>query len=535
MSGSNYLYRFISTSWSRLPKKEKDRYGELWKGYEQIFAELYQRFYELDQAVNINNIPVYTASRWNKYTFDETNEISAPATFTSYQDLSNGIDLTDKYMISIAINNADSLEIDCRGIDVQCTTINEILFAINQAVGYSFATGVFENTLIQLQTLVKGPTAKIEILAPSNSALDATELVLGVVDTELPLAIPKFPFKYDLSNLKARKIPSMQSSIRTESLDYYIIEDMDFFVNWKYEYLEFREEPPSVLWAKTTYIEEQSTFYNFGHMIGYQDTSLSAEDYLRNVQGLWFAYWQGPRPEFIKRALALLFGLPVALDDGQVLAINSGIMEILHMDGQVKGYHLPSQLQWVLGVGDYVERFEVLTTGIDIYDKASLPGFVQTEIGRSAISPFALPEATLGSDPDTDESKALQMLEEHTFLPQINVNAFVKPNINLATIFNFLKGIKPLHKSFYFQVIVAIFNEEIALEDKIALDIDLDITPNLEINQTNWSPEEDRESYETLDNEALDLDSDTLIFSERGSMSFKDITGPLVQYDVVFD
>jgi len=507
--------------------------SELWKGYEQIFGDVYQQFLELDTSLNINSVPVYASSRWNLYTFDQDNSLSLPASFTSFQDLSLGIDLTDNYWISFSIDEGPVINLDCRGVVPSSTKISEIVYKINQAVGFTFASTIYDNTIIKLTTKTKGPSAKISIYSAGTK--DATELIFGLTSSELPLVTPRFPYKYSLVDSKIRDIPSLQDTIRNESLTYYIIESIDFKVNWQSGYLEFKEEPPAKLWAKLTYIDEQIPFYNFGDLIDYRDSSILPEDYLQNLRGLWFAFWQGPRPEYIKRALALLFSLPVSVDDGLVLSIKSGIMEIVHLDGVVRSYYLPSQLEWVVSAGDYVEKYEVLTTGIDIYDKTNLPGFVQTEIGRDAIAPFALPEATLGEGPDTDETKALKALEEHTFLPQINVNAFVRPNINVGTIFKFLENIKPLQKSFYFQVIVAIFDEELKMDEKLGLEINVDVTPNLEINQANWAPEADRESYETIDNKALDLDSDVVGFFERGTMTFSNNLGALPQYDVVFD
>lgn len=530
---ANYLYRFLGTVWDRLPKKERSRFAELWTGYEQVFGDVLQRFLELNQSLNINHIPVYVSSRWNKYTFNSENALNVPATFSSYQDLSLGVDLTENYWIAFSINDGPRIEIDCRGRVPESTKIGEIVYKINQAAGFAFATTIFEKSLIKLTTKIKGPTAKITIYEANDK--DASELIWGLTPEELPIITPRFPFKYSLPDSKIKKIPSLQDTIRNDSLGYYLVGDMTFSINCAQSCIEFQEEPLEILWAKVTYLDEQVPFYNFGYLIDYRDSSITPEDYLQNVQGLWFAFWQGPRPEYIKRALALLFSLPVAVDDGIILSEKSGIMEILHIDGQIRSYYLPSQLQWVLVPGEYVERFEVLTTGIDIYDKTNLPGFVQTEIGRDALAPFALPEATLGEDPDTDESKAVQALEEHTFLPQINVNAFVRPNINIGTIFRFLENIKPLQKSFYFQVIVAIFDEEIVIDEKLGLHLNFDITPNLEINQANWAPEADREAYEELDNKALDLDSEDLGFFERGSLTFSNNLGPLSQYDVVFD
>jgi hypothetical protein len=534
MAGANYLYRFISSVWDGLPKKEKDRYAELWKGYEQVFADSFQRFLELDQTTNLNSMPVYMSTRWNRYTYDNNNSLTVSATFRSYQDLSRNADLNERFLIKIAVDKGEAKEIDCRGVDPQNTTIHEIMQKINQAFGFTFAKGIFEDTLIYLETQTKGPLASIEILPASVEDFDASEIVLGLAREELPVLTPRLPHKYYLSDPKIRKIPSFQNTIRLENLTYYIYEGPDFEINWREGYISFLEKPPEVLWAKVTYLDEEMPFYNYGYLIDYRDPDLSPEEYLQNLRGLWFAFWQGPRPEFIKRALALLFSLPTAIANGVVLTDRGTLLDILHDDGQIVTYGLPSQLKWVVKVGDYVERFELLTDGIDVYDKVNRPGFVQTEIGRDGIDGFAIPGATRGTSETTDESIALQMLEEHTFLPQINVNAFVRPNIELKTVLNFLINIKPLHKAFYFQVIIAVFNEAIDLQEKVGFDYNVDVTPNLEINQANWSLDTVREDYEENQNKKLDLDSDALGFFDRGSLSFSNISGPLSQYDVVF-
>lgn len=535
MAGSNYIYRFLSSVWDFLPKKEKDRYAELWKGYEQVFADVYQRFVDLDLSVNVNKMPVYLITRWNKYTFNSTNAQNVAAQLTSFQDLSRTANLTSRFLIKFSIDGGTPIEVDCRGRNPAQTTITEIIAKINSAAGFTFARGVFENTLINLKTKTVGPTAQISILTPSLSAQDGTELILGIAPEQYPYTVPRLPYRYALSDSKIRSIPSLQDKIRNEKLTYYIIEGPNFEINWREEYISFKEQPLETLWARITYIDEEMPFHNFGYLIDYRDTEIDPEDYLQNLQGLWFAFWQGPRPEFIKRALGLLFSLPSAVSNGVVIRERESMLDILHDDGITRSYALPSQLEWTVGAGEYVERFQLLTTGIDVFDKTNLPGFVTTEIGREGISPFALPEATKGSGSNTDETKALKALEEHTFLPQINVNAFVRPNINVGSIFRFLSNIKPLQKQFYFQVIIAVFGEDLGLDERFGMDLSFDITPNLEINQANWAIEAVRETYETLSYPALDLDSDVLGFFERGNMSVSDNTGPLPQYDVVFD
>lgn len=535
MAGSDYIYRFIESVWDFLPKKDRNRFAELWKGYEQVYADALQRFFELDQSLNVNTMPVFLTSRWNKYKFDSTTANPKPAQLRAFQDLTFGVNLTNQFLLRISINGQTPIEVDCRGLTPAQTTLAEIISAINRAFGFVFATPILENSAFQLTTRLTGPTASIELLPASDPSRDATELLMGYTPEELPLKVPRYPHIYRLPDQKIAKIPSLQNSIRNENLKYYVIDGPDFIVNRAESLIEFKDAPPENMWAKVTYINEETPFFNFGYLIDYVDSSIKREDYLLNLQGLWFAFWQGARPEFIRRSLYLLFGLPVAVRNGVVLSRSETVIEILHDDNVIRTYSLPGQLNWLVDVGNYVERFQPLVDGIDVFDKVNLPGFVRTEIGRDAIQIFALPEATRGEDPNTDESKALIALEEHTFLPQINVNAFVRPNINIGTIFSFLRNIKPLQKAFYFQVIVAIFNEELLLNEVFGYDYKIDVTPNLDLNQANTSSIATQSQYEDFDMPAMDLDSDTVGIFERGGASFSDITGPLPDFDVVFD
>lgn len=535
MAGANYIYRFINTVWDFMPQKERKRFGELWKGYEQIWADQLQRFYELDQAININNIPAFLTTRWNKYQFNEDNQVIQSATFFAFQDISLGVNLSERYELKIAIDDDDAKTVDCRGKNPESTNINEIIFAINNAFGFDFATGIFENTIIQLKTRTKGPDSKITISQTDNSARNAAEVIFGLLDFQLPLMTPRLPYIYGLPRNNIMSIPALQDTIRVENLGEYYIEGPDYKIDRENKTIAFREVPLETLWAKVTKENFDTPFYNFGWLVDYVDQSISKENYLLNLQGLWFAFWQGPRPELIRRSLYLLFGLPISLRNGVVISQTESNTEILHDDNIVRTYVLPSQLIWLVKTGEYVERFQPLVSGIDVFDKVNLPGFVQTEIGRDALQQFALPEATRGANPDTDESKALTALEEHTFLPQINVNAFVRPDINVGAIFNFLRNIKPLHKDFYFQVIVAIFQEKLGIQDIAGFTFNIDVTPNLDINQSNTTLDQVRAQYETTNFPQLDLDSDRVGIFERGGLSFSDAGGPLPEFDVAFD
>lgn len=242
MAGADYIWKHLGTVWDHLPEKERSRFSELWKGQEQVFADILQTVFELDRTTSVNQSPVYLSSRWNKYDFNANNEIVESAVLNSFQDLSLGVDLSEFFLIKISVDGGEPKVIDCRGPIPEKTTIFQIIFKINQAFGFALASSILEDTIIQLKTKTKGPAAKIEVF-PTNTASDGTELILGLTSIELPFKVPKYPFKFRLADKRVKKIPSLQDSIRNEVLRYYIISGPDFAIDGTKGTISFIERP----------------------------------------------------------------------------------------------------------------------------------------------------------------------------------------------------------------------------------------------------------------------------------------------------
>lgn len=537
---STYIYRFLGTLWDGLPTKDRIRFAEMWKGYEQVFAEAYQKLLELGLSNNINTIPTFSIQRWNKYSFKDL--LSVPATFVSRAPIFTPLDLTTKYIVRVGVDGV-WYDIDCRGEVPKETRLDEIIVAINKATGFEFAAPAYSNTLMELTTATSGASSSIEVERYEDATLDGTTTILGVIERDLPLKVPEYPYKYSIEQ-HIHKIPTLQDGIRNENITQYYIEGLDFRVSPNDQRIEFIERPVEHLWARSTYLDVHRVYQNYGSTMDIWEPNAPPEQYAKTVKALWFAFWHGPRPAFMERALYLIFNLPSSSDIGIVnrvlpaSGISPSIMEIIHIDGTVTAYLLPEDLEWREGivVGSYVEQFQPLCTGIDVYDKVSLPNFVDTEIGYGfLLDPFALPTATRGPG-DTDETKAIQMLQEHTYLPQIDVNAFISPGINLANVMSFLRTIQPLHKTFQFQISLITADAKQTVEDFSYFDIEIDITPNLEINQTNSAPVLLRDAYDLLGVAApyLDLDSESMAVVESGIIDASDNTGPLPMYGVVW-
>lgn len=509
MSNRQY-FNFLGTAFSLLPEEDKDRFGELWHGYEQVIASVFQKYIEIDLNIAIQDLVLYSTERWLPYQFNESNQVLRAATFTSTQDLSQGIDLTSRFLLKFRVDGGTAFEVDCRGSNPALTTASEIISKINTVAGFGFVVGELQNSVLKFTSPTSGPNSKIEFL-PANPSIDAVEIIIGFLIEDLPVTVPEYRYSYRLPYERVARIPLLQDKIRDENIPTVLSEDEDYEVEEATGIISFRELPLENLWAKRTQLNDEAAWNNFGFLMGiYEENS---RGYLRIVQGLWYAFWTGPRPENIKRAIYLLFGLPVALEVATVSEVTTTQIRTTSVDGIDRIFLIPSGLEAIVEVGQSVDRFQPLVNGIEVFDKINRPGFIKDEVGRAGIQRFLLDGASRGPG-DTDETKALRMLEEHTFLPQISVDAFISPDINLGNVKSFLESIKPLNKAFLFQVIVGDFEDDLPMGDRYSSAVGITVTPNLDSNQTTFLPEADLDSYEAIDNEALNLDSEGALLIE---------------------
>lgn len=101
-------------------------------------------------------------------------------------------------------------------------------------------------------------------------------------------------------------------------------------------------DPPDRSWAETTYLDNRPTIEsNFGSRVGLDlDTweGLTDDiDYLAAVQGVWYAFWNGPTVSNLETACQVLLGLPFSEASGTITDIrtpfNSTQNRVLVQDG----------------------------------------------------------------------------------------------------------------------------------------------------------------------------------------------------------
>ena len=152
--------------------------------------------------------------------------------------------------------------------------------------------------------------------------------------------------------------------------------------------------PPDRLWAEYSFIDNNPVIEaNFGEPAGLTLDDLAGlpgnVDYLSAVRGIWYAFFNGPRPNNIRIGAQIFLGLPFAEQTGIIEEIRSDFSpstgRILVRDAAnneiVRSYAHPATLDLEVSpitgnryvVGDLVSQFAPLVEGVEITDYVKNP------------------------------------------------------------------------------------------------------------------------------------------------------------------
>ena len=340
-------------------------------------------------------------------------------------------------------------------------------------------------------TISGGPNAGTyninAVLTPTT--IQVAELFPEIQESDVVYSINAFPHGIRVDS-RIVSIPVLQDLIDRPSLT--LIEDIDFRVAggilairsaFNLSTIGPSDRREHQAWAEITKINLETPYRNFGVLIDFFREN--SEDYKLALQGLWYTFWTGSTPNNLQRGMHILLGLPFAKRAGRVTFVTATQIGIIDSRGQTLTYTIPSDLVPTVAVGDEVDRFESLTTGVMIIDRNNEPGFVANRLGRAGISKFLTSNATLGSG-NSDETRALTLLENHLFLPQILVEA-ITHSVNVKELVTFLDNMKPQWTDYVFSFAVE-ENETIAISEELAENqVEMDLSTTVSNNQWNQS------------------------------------------------
>lgn len=226
------------------------------------------------------------------------------------------------------------------------------------------------------------------------------------------------------------------------------------------------QSPPTYLWAEVTYLDNKPTIEaNFGRLVNFTQEDLAARtdslDYLSAVQGLWYAYWFGPRPYNIRIGAQILLGLPFAEVEGTITDINLNFdttrARVLIQDTKnstsVRSYYFPKNLSLetnpatgvAYALGDTVEQFAPLCTGVTVDDYVSDPEWFARFVASGDF---------------------VEVWKVHTF--GIFVDSSVFDLTNLQLVLSYVNNIKPPYTKPWF-VVTKSFFRDVGVTDYLAL------------------------------------------------------------------
>lgn len=362
-------------------------------------------------------------------------------------------------------------------------------------------TAILKDSTKNFSTLLPGRTLTIlngvnAGTYPIGSIISSTEIQIStlfpsVQKNDVIYSINAFPHGVRISP-QVESIPVIQDLIDDPTS--VLIEDVDYVVSSgilasRTAFLKSSIGPEDKrerqAWAEVTKVNRETPYRNFGVLIDfYRENS---EDYKLALQGLWFTFWTGSTPGNLARGLHILLGLPFAQREGTITRVDIGLAEIdiTEASGRIITYSIPSGLDPVVSSGDAIARFDSLTTGVRIIDRNNEPGFVASRLGRTGIEKFLTSSASRGIG-DTDETKALTLLENHLLLPQVLIEAIAQ-KVNVNELVTFLDNMKPKWTEYVFSFAVE-ENETLTLSAEIdPIDQDLNLTTTIGNNEFSKS------------------------------------------------
>jgi len=222
-------------------------------------------------------------------------------------------------------------------------------------------------------------------------------------------------------------------------------------------------DPPNRLWAEYTHLDNRPLMEaNFGKIAGFTLDDLSAldenADYLSIVQGLWYAYFNGPTLHNLRVGTQILLGLPFAEEDGVINEIRTDFSvttgRFLVSDRSnlqiVRSYDFPKELAVETNpatgkpyvMGDSVVKFAPLTKGADVIDYVKDPRWFGGMLQQGIFY-------------ETDKF--------FKFLVRVDSAAFSLPT--LLFVRNFILKIKPTYTYPFFLVRKEVGDTEVSITD----------------------------------------------------------------------
>ena len=275
-----YIWESLNDFWRMF--EDAGVIEQLWRGYVFTVNNLYYQLYQLDLSKCIHTIPWRWISDWEVFVLDGTTRID--------QDTPRYADFPYCYRMPFGVKDATVLRESPR--EVVNLLPNTYLGADNILVLPDGSRRHSTDTIyLPDEAVIDGDVIRF----PNGVSVDCEKLYPNVdykIDVVYEDPCGRQPVYYD--------VPTVH----------------------------FKVEPYPRLWTNLAVRDLEIIYDNFGCLIDYYKPD--SYRYLREVQGLWFAYWHGAAINNIVAGVNILKDLPFALEEGFVeeIAYTSNVAKI---------------------------------------------------------------------------------------------------------------------------------------------------------------------------------------------------------------
>jgi len=307
----NYIWDSLADFWKLFD--DAPVIDQLWRGYVFTINNLYYQLYQLNLSKCVHTIPHEWISDWELFVFNDTT-IPDPNThvFPEYSDYPY------VYRLPFGVKNVSKLRESPR------------------------------ETIVLPNNTILGPD---DILVLP----DGTRRYLG--DT----------YYYPEEVIEWDDYLVFPAGIMVDVIDMVPVDD--YVVDEPSKTIHFKRKPYTHMWSNLAIRDLEMIYENFGCLLKYYKPD--SYKYLREVQGLWYAYWNGAAIDNIEIGLNILRDLPFVQEDGVIegvemhnavatigdhnILLNTAQLELINEGSTVTSV---DPLSGVVTIGNYPFRFK---------------------------------------------------------------------------------------------------------------------------------------------------------------------------------
>lgn len=283
----DYIWDSLADFWKLF--EDAPVVDQLWRGYVFTVNNLYYQLYQLNLSKCIHTIPYKWISDWEVFVFNDDTSIG-------YYDDNRVFNLNTKIILTEAER--------------------EVVTALGGNYMYPDYPYVFRLPYGVKNVTQLNESPRETVMLPNNTMLSPDNVLILPDNTERYLGDTIY---YPEEVIEWDDYLVFPKGITVDTVK--MFPNSDFIVNEVARTIHFKRKPYELMWSNLAIRDLEMIYDNFGVLLKYYKPD--SYKYLREVQGLWFAYWNGAAVANIEIGLNILRDLPFVSEDGVVEKVST--------------------------------------------------------------------------------------------------------------------------------------------------------------------------------------------------------------------